>query len=141
VVWQLKGIHSDRELRATRLIGRAFAVLAAYLVIQLLIVLATSVRPDTSGLGIIWTTLTFVVMLALAVGKIRTGTALGNPVLGSEGKVTLVDAYLAGAVLVGLVLNALFGLVVSRSAGGARDHLLRHGKRSAHSGTPRGSPA
>ncbi len=34
---------------------------------------------------------------------------MGNPVLRAEGKVTLVDAYLAGAVLAGLVLNAMFG--------------------------------
>jgi divalent metal cation (Fe/Co/Zn/Cd) transporter len=46
-------------------------------------------------------------MLALAYGKARVGAALGNPVLSTEGRVTLVDAYLAGAVLVGLVLNAL----------------------------------
>lgn len=109
VVWQLKGIHKDRETRAMRLIGVAFAVLAAYLLIQLAIVIAAGLRPATSGLGIVWTALTFVVMLALAWGKIRTGRALGNPVLRGEGKVTLVDAYLAGAVLAGLVLNALFG--------------------------------
>lgn len=109
VVWQLKGVHADRETKSMRLIGTAFAVLAGYLVIQLVIVFATGVRPATSGQGILWTALTFVVMLALAVGKIRTGNALGNPVLRAEGKVTLVDAYLAGAVLVGLVLNALFG--------------------------------
>lgn len=108
VVWQLKGVHADRELRAMRLIGTAFAVLAAYLVIQLVVVFAAGIRPATSGLGIVWTALTFVVMLALAGGKIRTGSALGNPVLRAEGKVTLVDAYLAGAVLVGLALNALF---------------------------------
>lgn len=109
VVWQLKGIHKEREARAMRLIGAAFAVLAAYLVIQLVIVIAAGLRPATSGLGIAWTALTFVVMLALAWSKIRTGRALGNPVLRAEGKVTLVDAYLAGAVLAGLVLNALFG--------------------------------
>lgn len=109
VVWQLKGVHSERENRAMRLIGTAFAVLAAYLVIQLVIVFATGVRPATSGLGIAWTALTFVVMLALAWGKIRTGDAMGNPVLRAEGKVTLVDACLAGAVLAGLILNALFG--------------------------------
>jgi divalent metal cation (Fe/Co/Zn/Cd) transporter len=109
VVWQLKGIHADRETRAMRLIGAAFAVLVAYLVIQLVIVFVTGVRPATSPPGIVWTALTFVVMLALAWGKIRTGRALGNPVLRAEGKVTLVDAYLAGAVLAGLVLNALFG--------------------------------
>lgn len=109
VVWQLNGVHKDRETRAMRLIGVAFAVLAAYLFVQLVLVFATGVRPATSGLGIVWTALTFVVMLALALGKIRTGDALGNPVLRAEGKVTLVDAYLAGAVLAGLVLNALVG--------------------------------
>jgi divalent metal cation (Fe/Co/Zn/Cd) transporter len=31
-------------------------------------------------------------------------------VLTTEGHVTLIDAYLAGAVLIGLILNALFGL-------------------------------
>ena len=66
----------------------------------------TNLRPGLIAFG---PALTFVVMLALAWGKIRTGRALGNPVLRAEGKVTLVDAYLAGAVLAGLVLNALFG--------------------------------
>ncbi|WAH95929.1 cation transporter [Arthrobacter sp. MMS18-M83] len=109
VVWQLKGAHKEREAPAMRLIGTAFAVLGAYLLIQLAIVFATGVRPGTSAPGIAWTALTFVVMLALAWGKIRTGRSLGNPVLRAEGKVTLVDAYLAGAVLAGLALNALFG--------------------------------
>lgn len=109
VVWQLKGVHKAREGRAMRLIGVAFAALAAYLLVQLVLVFFTGVRPATSGLGILWTALTSVVMLGLAWGKIRTGHALGNPVLRAEGKVTLVDAYLAGAVLAGLVLNALLG--------------------------------
>ena len=34
---------------------------------------------------------------------------MGNPVLVTEGRVTLIDAYLAGAVLLGLVLNAALG--------------------------------
>ena len=50
-----------------------------------------------------------VAMLLLALGKRLTGQRLQNEVLLTEGRVTLVDAYLAGAVLVGLVLNALFG--------------------------------
>lgn len=48
-------------------------------------------------------------VLLLAFGKRATGRQLKNEVLLTEGKVTLVDAYLAGAVLVGLLLNALFG--------------------------------
>jgi divalent metal cation (Fe/Co/Zn/Cd) transporter len=48
-------------------------------------------------------------MLALAAGKARVGRALDNPVLTAEGRVTFVDAMLALAVLVGLVLNAALG--------------------------------
>jgi divalent metal cation (Fe/Co/Zn/Cd) transporter len=135
VVWQLIGVHKDREAQAMRLIGAAFAVLAVYLVAQLIVVFDTGVRPASSGLGTVWTALTFVVMLALAWGKIRTGRALGNPVLRAEGKVTLVDAYLAGAVLAELVLNALFGwwwadplagLVIIYYAAREARHAFRH---------------
>ena len=56
-----------------------------------------------------WTALTAAVMVALAAGKARTGAALGNPVLRTEGRVTLIDGILAAAVLVGLVLNAALG--------------------------------
>jgi divalent metal cation (Fe/Co/Zn/Cd) transporter len=48
-------------------------------------------------------------MLGLAAGKTRTGKELGNPVLVTEGRVTLVDAVLAAAVLAGLILNAAAG--------------------------------
>ncbi|GHO63657.1 hypothetical protein KSC_025490 [Ktedonobacter sp. SOSP1-52] len=48
-------------------------------------------------------------MLLLSFGKRVTGKELQNEVLLTEGRVTLVDAYLAGAVLLGLLLNALFG--------------------------------
>jgi hypothetical protein len=44
--------------------------------------------------------------LGAAVGKARTGAALGNPVLQTEGRVTLIDGVLAAAVLAGLVINA-----------------------------------
>jgi divalent metal cation (Fe/Co/Zn/Cd) transporter len=109
VVWQLRGSHNERERRALRLIGMAFLALAVYLVAQIAVVIVFAVRPSSSPLGIAWTAATVIVMLALALGKLRTGTALENPVLRAEGKVTLVDAYLAAAVLVGLVLNATFG--------------------------------
>jgi divalent metal cation (Fe/Co/Zn/Cd) transporter len=48
-------------------------------------------------------------MLALASGKRRTGSELGNAVLVAEARVTLVDAYLATCVLVGLLLSAALG--------------------------------
>ena len=53
--------------------------------------------------------MTAAAMFLLAAGKARTGAALGNPVLRTEGKVTLVDGVLATAVLVALVVNSLLG--------------------------------
>jgi divalent metal cation (Fe/Co/Zn/Cd) transporter len=48
-------------------------------------------------------------MFTLATGKAQAGSALGNPVLQTEGRVTFIDGLLATAVMVGLVLNAGFG--------------------------------
>ena len=76
---------------------------------QSTVVLAAGYHPRHSVPGIIWTAATAVVMFALAAGKARTGAALGNPVLRTEGRVTLVDGILATAVLAGLVLNAALG--------------------------------
>ncbi len=109
VLWELSGTGEDRQRRALRLIGGAFLVLAAYLVVQSILVLATGYRPGHSVLGIVWTALTAAAMFTLAAGKARTGRALGNPVLLTEGRVTLVDGILAVAVLAGLTLNAAAG--------------------------------
>ena len=107
VVWELTGSGTPaRQHTALRLIGAAFFALAVYITIQAGWVLAGRHHPDTSKLGIAWTAITCVVMLLLAAGKTATGKALANPVLRTEGRVTLVDAYLAAAVLSGLILNA-----------------------------------
>jgi divalent metal cation (Fe/Co/Zn/Cd) transporter len=109
VMWELTDTSGTRRGRALRLIGWGFYAIAAYIGAQSIWLLASGAHPGHSPLGIVWTAITLAVMLALAWGKIRTGAALGNPVLQTEGRVTLVDAYLAAAVLVGLLLNALLG--------------------------------
>ena len=109
VIWELSGTGEARQRKALRLIGAAFALLALYLAVQSTWVLAVGYHPGHSPAGIGWTALTAVVMFALAAGKTRTGTALDNPVLQTEGRVTLVDGILATAVLAGLTLNAGLG--------------------------------
>jgi hypothetical protein len=56
-----------------------------------------------------WTAVTACVMFALAWGKHPVGRRLGNPVLVTEGRVTLIDGVLAVAVLAGLLLDLLLG--------------------------------
>ncbi len=109
VVWELTGVDVQRQRRALRLIGGAFALLALYLLIQGAVVLAVRHHAGHSVAGIAWTALTAVAMFALAWGKAKTGRALGNVVLETEGRVTLVDGILATAVLAGLILNAALG--------------------------------
>jgi divalent metal cation (Fe/Co/Zn/Cd) transporter len=109
VIWELPGTGEDRQRRGLRLIGYAFAGLAVYLLVQSTVVLAAGYHPRHSVLGIVWTAVTAVAMFGLAAGKARTGRALDNPVLRTEGRVTLIDGILATAVLAGLVLNAAAG--------------------------------
>jgi divalent metal cation (Fe/Co/Zn/Cd) transporter len=109
VIWELSGAGEARRRWGLRLIGAAFVLLAIYLLAQSTWVLLAGFHPDRSPLGIAWTALTAAAMFVLAAAKARTGAALGDPVLTTEGRVTLIDGVLASAVLVGLVLNAGLG--------------------------------
>ncbi len=109
VVWELSGSGEGRQRRALRLIGVAFGALAGYLLVQSTWALVAGFHARHSPAGIVWTAVTAAVMFGLAYGKARTGQALDNPVLRTEGRVTLVDGLLAAAVLLGLVLNSALG--------------------------------
>ncbi len=120
VIWQLKGVATpEREHRAVRLIGMAFLLLAVYVIGQAIVTLAIDIRPDSSPLGIGWLGATCLVMFALAFGKARTGGQLGNRVLTTEARVTVVDGTLAAGILAGLVLNAVLGWWWADLAAGA----------------------
>lgn len=109
VIWELRGSGEERRRRALRLIAIAFLGLAAYLLGQSVIALLAGHRAAPSPSGLVWTGITALVMFALAAGKTRTGRALGNTVLQTEGRVTLIDGLLASAVLAGLALDLLLG--------------------------------
>jgi hypothetical protein len=85
VIWELSDTSPERQRRGLQLIGFAFTALAVYLLAQSTVVLAAGYHPRHSVLGIIWTAVTAAVMFARASGKARTGRALDNPVLRTEG--------------------------------------------------------
>ena len=68
--------------------------MAVYLLVQSTAMLAAGYHPRHSVPGIIWTAVTAAAMFALAAGKARTGRALDNPVLRTEGRVTMIDGIL-----------------------------------------------
>jgi divalent metal cation (Fe/Co/Zn/Cd) transporter len=92
-----------------RLVRRGFVLEYATLGWNVVVTLAVGHHAEHSTLGIAWTVVSAVVMFALAAGKARTGAALHNPVLRTEGRVTLLDGLLAVAVLLGLALNTAAG--------------------------------
>jgi divalent metal cation (Fe/Co/Zn/Cd) transporter len=109
VLWELSGTGEARQRRALRLIGVAFVALAIYLTAQSTVALVVGHRAHPGVGGILWTGVTALVMFGLAFGKRRTGRALNNPVLETEGRVTFVDGMLACAVLLGITLNVTLG--------------------------------
>ncbi|MGW3463649.1 hypothetical protein ACWDE9_30490 [Streptomyces olivaceoviridis] len=92
VIRELSGTKEDRQRRALRLIGVGFGLLAVSLLmlVQSTCVMAGGFRPHHSPLGIGWTAVTAAVTFALATGETRTGiartgTALDDPLLKTEG--------------------------------------------------------
>jgi divalent metal cation (Fe/Co/Zn/Cd) transporter len=107
VLWELAEVEQSRRQTAMRMIGIAFVALSVYLAVQSTVILVVGFRPHHSLLGIGWTSVTALVMFALAAGKARVGAALHNQVLKAEGRVTMIDGILASTVTLGLILNAL----------------------------------
>jgi hypothetical protein len=138
VIWELSGTGQEGQRRGLRLIGYAFAALAAYLLVQSTVVLAAGYRPRHSIAGIIWTAVTAIVMFALVAGKARTGAALDNPVLRTEGRVTVIHPGLRGTAGPGTQRRRR--LVAGRPRRRVRAGLLRRTRGPGHLHPPALNP-
>jgi divalent metal cation (Fe/Co/Zn/Cd) transporter len=108
-VWELKGVGRGREKKALRMIGYAYLIVALYIVIDTIKSLILGNQADHSPLGITFMAITVVVMIILGVLKNTVGKKMGNNVVIADARFTLIDAGLSSTVLVGLILNLLFG--------------------------------
>ena len=110
VAWQFTREDPERWEKGTlRAIAVAFFVLAAYVTVSSLIALLGQVEVEHSPLGIAITALSVVVMPFLSFAERRAGRELGSATAVADSKQTLICTYLSAAVLIGLVLNTLFG--------------------------------
>ncbi|MBJ7455483.1 MAG: cation transporter [Thermoleophilia bacterium] len=112
IVWRFTGhrIFSDAaERRAQKLVAVQFFVLAPYVGVESVRALATGARPDASALGIALAASSLVVMPYLGIAKQRLAERLGSAATKGEGRQNMLCAYLAGALLLGLVGNMAFG--------------------------------
>ncbi len=112
IVWRFTGwrtLSESAERKAQKLVAVQFFVLAPYVAIEAIRALATAHHPDESAVGIALAGSSLVVMPLLGRAKQRVGSRIGSSATASEGKQNLLCGYLAAALLVGLLGNALFG--------------------------------
>jgi divalent metal cation (Fe/Co/Zn/Cd) transporter len=113
IVWRFTGLRlysPTAETRAQKLVAIQFFLLAPYVAFEAVHKLWAAEEPSTSWLGIALVTSSLVGMPALGIAKRRLANRLGSVATRGEGTQNLLCAYLAAAVLVGLLGNALLGL-------------------------------
>jgi divalent metal cation (Fe/Co/Zn/Cd) transporter len=113
IVWRFSGsrmLSGASERRAQRLVALSFFLLAPYVAFEATRSLALEHRAETTWLGIGLSLGTLCICPWLGRAKLRLGERLGSPATAGEGRQNLICAYLASAVLVGLVANTTFGI-------------------------------
>jgi divalent metal cation (Fe/Co/Zn/Cd) transporter len=112
IVWRFSGsrVFSDAaEARAQKLVAIQFFVLAPYVAVESVRTLAGGEHPAASLAGIVLALGSVVFMPILAVAKQRLAVQLSSAATRGEGRQNMLCAYLAAALLVGLLGNALAG--------------------------------
>jgi divalent metal cation (Fe/Co/Zn/Cd) transporter len=110
VAWQFTRDDPERWEKGTlRVIAVAFFALAVYVTASSMLALVLQVDVEHSTLGLVITALSVLVMPFLSLAERRAGRELGSATAVADSKQTLICTYLSAAVLVGLVLNSLFG--------------------------------
>ncbi len=112
VIWRLTGtrtLSDTSERSAQKAVAVSFWLLAPYVAVQAAHDLLTGSHATTSRLGIALTISSVLVMPTLGRAKHRLGRRLSSSATAGEGTQNMLCAYLAAAVLVGLVANSLLG--------------------------------
>jgi divalent metal cation (Fe/Co/Zn/Cd) transporter len=112
VIWRFTGsrVFSERaEHRAQRLVALQFFLLAPYVAVESVRALAGGGHPDVSLLGMALAVWSLVTMPLLGHAKQRIADEIGSAATKGEGRQNVLCAYLAAALLLGLLGNALAG--------------------------------
>lgn len=112
IVWRFTGsriISDHAERHAQRLVAVQFFLLAPYVAFESIKALIAGEHPDVTYLGMALAASSVVGMPLLGRAKRRIGERIGSTATRGEGTQNLLCAYLAAALLVGLLGNAIFG--------------------------------
>jgi divalent metal cation (Fe/Co/Zn/Cd) transporter len=110
VYWQFSGSDPEARERATlRIIAVSFFALAGYVTVESVRSLLGGETAGSSTAGIVLAAVSLVVMPLLSYAQRRAGRELGSASAVADSNQTLLCTYLSGVLLVGLLLNLLFG--------------------------------
>jgi|SRR6266498_761434 len=110
VAWQFSGANPEaRERVALKVIAVSFFALAGYVTIESIRALAGANEAEHSTVGIALAAVSLLVMPFLSHAQRRAGRELGSLSAVADSKQTLLCTYLSGVLLVGLLLNSVFG--------------------------------
>jgi len=110
VAWQFSGRDPEaRERTALKVIAVSFFALAAYVTVESVRSLLGAAPAEHSTAGIVLAAVSLAVMPVLSHAQRRAGRELGSASAVADSKQTLLCTYLSGVLLVGLLLNSLFG--------------------------------
>jgi divalent metal cation (Fe/Co/Zn/Cd) transporter len=112
IIWRFTGhrvFSHTAEQRAQKLVAVQFFLLAPYVAFESIKTLAAGEHPDVSWVGIGLSIGSVIFMPMLGIAKQRLADRLGSAATAGEGRQNMLCAYLAGALLVGLLGNALIG--------------------------------
>lgn len=111
LLWRLREGEAGkrREKLALKFVGISFLLLAAYIALDAVKSLLNYEPPEVSRVGIGIAFLSLIVMPVLARAKRRVAENLDSRAMKADSRQTDICAYLSAILLLGLVLNALFG--------------------------------
>jgi divalent metal cation (Fe/Co/Zn/Cd) transporter len=112
IVWRFsrsRMFSHAAETRAQKLVAVQFFLLAPYVAVESMRALIGGERPDETWVGMALAASSVVLMPLLGIAKQRIADEIGSAATKGEGRQNMLCAYLAAALLFGLVGNALVG--------------------------------
>jgi divalent metal cation (Fe/Co/Zn/Cd) transporter len=112
IIWRFTGhrvFSGAAEERAQKLVAIQFFLLAPYIAFESTKALIGAERPAVSWVGIGLAIGSVIFMPMLGIAKQRLADQLGSAATAGEGRQNMLCAYLAAALLAGLLGNALVG--------------------------------
>jgi divalent metal cation (Fe/Co/Zn/Cd) transporter len=110
IAWQFSVRDPEtRERVALRVIAYSFFALAAYVSVDSIRALFGPDQADTSRVGIVLASMSLLIMPFLSYAQRKAGRELRSASAVADSKQTLLCTYLSAVLLVGLLVNSLFG--------------------------------